>query len=71
MYVHVHTNTQEYYSAYQKEWTKMICSTMNGPGDYYTRSSKSNKDEYHIVYMWNLTKSYKLIYIQNSNRPKT
>ena len=33
---------------------------MDGPGDYHTRRSQSEKDKYHMIpdttYMWNLKK---------------
>ena len=42
--------TIEYYSAIKK-WNIAICSNMDGPKDYRT---KSEKDIYDITYMWNL-----------------
>ena len=45
--------TMEYYSAI-KEWNNAICSNMDGPGDYHTKWSKSEKDKYDITHMWNL-----------------
>ena len=47
----------EYYSAI-KEWNNAICSNINGPRDYYTEWSKSDKDKYHMISlnMWNLIK---------------
>ena len=27
---------------------------MDGPRDYHTKQSKSDKDKYYITYMWNL-----------------
>ena len=41
---------------------------MNGPGDYYTKWSKSDKDKYNITYVQNFLKSYKWTYLQNENR---
>ena len=29
---------------------------MDAPRDHYTKGSKSDKDKYHITYMWNLKK---------------
>ena len=44
----------EYYY-YKKEWNNAICSNMDGPRDYYTKWSKSEKDKEHdTTYMWNL-----------------
>ena len=36
----------EYYSAIKKEWNNAICSNMDGPRDYFT---KSDKDKYHMI----------------------
>ena len=45
---------------------------MNGPGDYHTKWSKSDRERqisYDITYMWNLKKKlYKWTYRQNRNR---
>ena len=38
-----------------KKWNNVICSNMDGPGDYHTKWNKSQKDKY-IIYMWNLNK---------------
>ena len=49
--------TREYYSAKRKEWNNAICSNMDGPRDYHTKWSKSEKERqihYDITYMWNL-----------------
>ena len=48
----------EYYSAI-KTWNNAICSNMDGPGDYYTKWSKSDRERqvsYDIAYMWDLKK---------------
>ena len=34
--------------SHKKEQKNAICSNMNGPRDYYTKWSKSDKDKYHI-----------------------
>ena len=34
----------EYYSAIKKEWNIAICSNMDGPRDYHTKWSKSDKE---------------------------
>ena len=45
---------------------------MDGPGDYHTKWSKSDKERqisYGIAYMWNLKKQlYRWTYLQNRNR---
>ena len=49
--------TMEYYSAIKKEWNNAICSNMDGPRDYHTKWSKSERERqipYDITYMWNL-----------------
>ena len=53
--------------SHKKEWNNAICSNMDGPGDYHTKWSKSEKDKY-ITYMYNLKKWYKWTYLQNRNR---
>ena len=43
---------------YKTEWKSALCSSMDRPRDYQTKSSKSDKDNYHdIIYMWNLKNS--------------
>ena len=44
---------------------------MDGPRDYHTKWSKSDKERqisYDTAYTWNLKKSYKWTYLQNRNR---
>ena len=55
----------------KKDWNNAVCSNMDGPRDYHTKWSKSERERqipYYITYMWNL-KNYinKCIY-QNRNR---
>ena len=41
----------------KKEWNTAICSNMDGPRDYHTKWSKSDRERqilYDITYMWNL-----------------
>ena len=41
----------------KKEWNFAICSNMDGPRDYPTKWSKSDRERqisYDITYMWNL-----------------
>ena len=65
--------TIEYYSALKKEWNNAICSKTDGPRDYHTKWSKSDRERqisYDITHMWNLIfkKWYKWTYLQNRNR---
>ena len=47
--------TMDYFSAIKKEWNNAICSNMDGPRDYHTKWSKSERQiPYDITYMWNL-----------------
>ena len=49
--------TMKYYSTIKKEWNNDICSNMDGPRDYHTKWSKSERERqilYNITYMWNL-----------------
>ena len=48
-----YTYTMEHYSAIKKEWNIAICSNIDGPREYHTKWSKTEKDKY-ITYMWNL-----------------
>ena len=34
---------------HKKEWNNTICNNMDGPRDYHTKWSKSEKGKYHIV----------------------
>ena len=57
--------------SHKKEWNNAICSNMDGPGDYHTKWSKSDRERqvsYDIAYMQNLKKWYKWTYLQNRNR---
>ena len=56
---------------HKKEWNNAICSNMNGPRDYHTKWSMSNRERqisYDVAYMWNLKKWYNWTYLQNRNR---
>ena len=35
--------------SHTKEWNNAICSNMDGPRDYHTKWSKSDKDKYHMI----------------------
>ena len=41
--------TVEYCSATKIEWNNAICSNMDGPRDYHTEWSKSDKDKYQMI----------------------
>ena len=56
--------------SHKKEWNNAICSNKDGPRDYYTKWSKSERERqipYDITYMWNLKIRYKT-YLWNKNR---
>ena len=40
----------------KKEWNNAVCSNMDGPRDYYTKWSKSDRERQIscITYVWNL-----------------
>ena len=43
--------------SHKKEWNNAICSNMDAPTDYHTKSSKSERERqilYDITYVWNL-----------------
>ena len=43
--------------SHKKEWNNAICSNLDGPTDYDTKWSKSERERqipYDITYMWNL-----------------
>ena len=47
--------------SHKKEWNNTICSNMDGPRDYSTKWSKSDRERqtsYDITYMWNLKKKW-------------
>ena len=49
--------TMEYYSPIKKEWNHAICSNMDGPRDFHTKWSKSDRERqisYDITHMCNL-----------------
>ena len=52
--------------SHKKEWTNAICVNMDGPRDYHTEWSKSDRERqisYEITYMWNLKyDKYEIIY---------
>ena len=51
---------------HKKEWNNAICSNIDGPRDYHTKWSKSDRERqisFDITYMWNLKKWYKWTYL--------
>ena len=34
--------------SHKKEWNNAICAHMDGPGDYRTKWSQTEKDKYHM-----------------------
>ena len=53
--------------SHKKEWNNVLCSNMDGLGDYHTKWSNSDRERqilYDIVYMQNLKKQWykELIY---------
>ena len=52
-----HTHTHNILLSHRKEWSNAICSNMDGPRDYRTEWSKSDREReisYDIGYTWNL-----------------
>ena len=50
----------------KKEWNNAICSNMDGPRDYHTKWSESDRERqilHDITYTWNLKKWYKWTYL--------
>ena len=57
--------------SHKKELNNAICSNLDGPRDYHTKWSKSERERqmlYDIIYMWNLKKWYKWTFLTNRNR---
>ena len=53
---YTHTHTNRILLSHRKEWNNAIYSNMDGPRDYHTKWSKSEKERQisSITYMWNL-----------------
>ena len=70
IYIHIYIYTYTHNGillSHKKEWNNAMCSSMDGPRDYHTKWSKSDKERqisYDITYMWNLKKHHtnELIY---------
>ena len=57
--------------SHQKEWNNAICSNMDGPRDYHTKWSKSDRVRqilYDITHMVESKIWHKWTYLQNRNR---
>ena len=66
-YIH----TMKYYSPIKKQWNWVICRDMDGPRDFSTEWSKSEREKqisYINAYMWNLEKWYRWTSLQGRNR---
>ena len=43
-------NTMEYYLATKNlGWNNAVCNNMDGPGDYHTEWSQTEKDKYNMI----------------------
>ena len=54
-HIHTHTHSGILLSHKKKEWNNAICTNMDGPRDYHTKWSKSEREwqiPYDITYMW-------------------
>ena len=49
MYMCVCICTMKCYLAIKKEWNNAICSNMDGPRDYHTKWSQTEKDKYYMI----------------------
>ena len=50
IYVYTHTHTHNgILLSHKNEWNDDIASNMDGPRDYHTKWSKSDKDKYHMI----------------------
>ena len=57
--------------SHKKEWNNVICSYINGPRDYHTKGSKSDRERQissDIPYMWNLKQMIQMNLLQQRNR---
>ena len=72
-HAHTHTHTHTHNGillSHKKEWNTAICSSMDGPRDYHTKWSKSDREReisYDIAYMWNQKKGTNELFL-NRNR---
>ena len=40
----------EYYSVIKKKWDFAICNNMDGPGGYYAKRNKSDREKQVLLY---------------------
>ena len=69
-YKHKHTHNGILLS--YKECSSAVCSNVDGPRDYHTKWSKSDRERqilYDITYIWNLKNNTSECIQQNRNRP--
>ena len=75
VYTHTHTHTQNgILLSNKKEWNNAICSKVDGPTDYHTKWSKSDRERqilYIIIYMWNLKNNTNEFTYKQTHRQKT
>ena len=74
-HAHTHTHTHTWILlSHRKDWNDVICSNIDGPRDYHTKRSKSEKDNYHMISnimiplicgTWNVTNE---TYLRNRGR---
>ena len=49
-YIHIHIHTHNgIWLSHKKEWNNAIYSNTDGPRDYRTKWTKSDKDKYNII----------------------
>ena len=68
-----YTHTQ-WNISHKKEWNNAIYSNMDGPRDYHTKWSKSDRERQilnDISSMWTLKKWYKCTYYKAEIDPQT
>ena len=71
---HIYTHIPCIYNglllSHKKEWNHAICSNIDGPRDYHTKWSKSDKRKTDIWYHLCMKSKirYKWTYVQNKNR---
>ena len=55
---------------HKKEWNNAICRNMDGPRNYHSKWSKSERERqipYGLIYMWKLKRWFKWTYLQGRN----
>ena len=56
--IHTYTHTQENYSAIKEQWDNAICNNMDGPRDYHTKWSKSDRERQMISLICGILKKW-------------